>query len=225
MRLISSALVIAMLSLGLQACGGSGDSATSNANPPPPPPPASNRAPTISGSPATSVTAGQSYSFTPQASDPEGATLTFSITNRPAWATFSSSTGGLSGTPAAGNVGTTSGIVISVTDGTNSVSLASFSIQVTAATTPPPVTGSATLTWQPPTERTDGSTLSNLSGYRIYYGTSQGNYSNTASVTNPGLTSYVIENLAGGTWYFVMTAVDGAGLESARTNPVSKTIS
>ena len=67
--------------------------------------------------------------------------------------------------------------------------------------------------------------LSNLSGYRIYYGTSQGNYSNTTSVTNPGLTSYVIENLAGGTWYFVMTAVDGAGLESARTNPVSKTIS
>jgi len=171
------------------------------------------------------VTAGQSYSFTPQASDPEGATLTFSITNRPAWATFSSSTGRLSGTPAAGNVGTTSGIVISVTDGTNSVSLASFSIQVTAATTPPPVTGSATLTWQPPTERTDGSSLSNLSGYRIYYGTSQGNYPNTASVTNPGLTSYVIENLAGGTWYFVMTAVDAAGLESARTNPVSKTIS
>ena len=47
---------------------------------------------------------------------------------------------------------------------------------------------------------------------------------NTANVTNPGLTSYVIENLANGTWYFVMTAVDGAGLESARTNPVSKTI-
>ena len=223
MRLISGALVIAMLSLGLQACGGSGDAETSNANPPPPP--AGNRAPTISGSPATSITAGQAYSFTPQASDPEGATLTFSISNRPAWATFSSSTGRLSGTPAAGNVGTTSGIVISVTDGTNSVSLPAFSIAVTASTTPPPVTGNATLTWQPPTERTDGTSLSNLSGYRIYYGTSQGNYPNTVNVTNPGLTSYVIENLAGGTWYFVMTAVDGAGLESARPNPVSKTIS
>lgn len=223
MRLISGALVVAALSLGLQACGGSGDSATSNANPPPPP--ATNRAPTISGSPATQVVAGQSYSFTPQASDPEGATLTFSITNRPAWATFSSSTGRLSGTPAAGDVGTTSGIVISVTDGTNPVSLPAFSVEVTAATTPPPVTGSATLTWQPPTERTDGSTLSNLSGYRIYYGNSQGSYPNTVNVTNPGLTSYMIENLAGGTWYFVMTAVDGGGLESARTNPVSKTIS
>lgn len=221
MRLISGALVIAMLSLGLQACGGGGDSATSDANPPPPPP--ANRAPTISGSPATTVVAGQAYSFTPQASDPEGATLTFSITNRPSWATFSSSTGRLTGTPAAGDVGTTSGIVISVTDGTNSVSLASFSIEVTAAATPPPVTGSATLNWQPPTERTDGSALTNLQGYRIYYGNSPGNYSNTVNVSN-GLTSYVIENLSGGTWYFVMTAVDSAGLESARTNPVSKTI-
>lgn len=222
MRAISSALVVAMLSLGLQACGGSGEADTSNATPPPP---ASNRAPTISGSPATQVVAGQAYSFSPTAADPEGATLTFSISNKPAWATFSSSTGSLTGTPAAGNVGTTSGIVISVTDGSNSTSLAAFSIAVSASTTPPPASGSATLTWQPPTERTDGSTLSSLSGYRIYYGTSQGSYTNTANVTNPGLTSYVIENLANGTWYFVMTAVDGAGLESARTNPVSKTIS
>ncbi|MGE0581103.1 MAG: putative Ig domain-containing protein [Steroidobacteraceae bacterium] len=223
MRLISGALLITMLSLGLQACGGSGDSDTSNATPPPPP--AGNRAPTISGSPAAQVVAGQAYSFSPTASDPEGATLTFSISNKPAWATFSSSTGRLSGTPAAGNVGTSPGIVISVTDGSNSASLAAFSIEVTASTTPPPASGSATLTWQPPTERTDGTNLSGLSGYRIYYGTSQGNYSNTANVTNPGLTSYVIENLASGTWYFVMTALDGAGLESARTNPVSKTIS
>lgn len=222
MRLISGALVIVALSLGLQACGGS-DSESANATTPPPTTPV-NRAPTISGSPATQVVAGQAYAFTPQASDPEGATLTFSITNRPAWATFSSSTGRLSGTPTAGNVGTTSGVMISVTDGTNSVSLAGFNIAVTASTTPPPTTGSATLSWQPPTERTDGTSLTNLNGYRIYYGSSPGNYASTVNLTNPGLTSYVIENLAGGTWYFVMTAVDGTGLESARTNPVSKTI-
>ncbi len=221
MRLISGALVIAALSLGLQACGGS-DSESGNATTPPP---ATNRAPTISGSPATQVTAGQAYSFTPQASDPEGATLTFSITNKPTWATFSSSTGRLSGTPAAGDVGTTSGVVISVTDGSNSVSLAGFNLVVSASTTPPPTTGNATLNWQPPTERTDGTSLTNLNGYRIYYGTTPGNYSSSVNLTNPGLTSYVIENLAAGTWYFVMTAIDGTGLESARTNPVSKTIS
>ena len=58
-----------------------------------------NRAPTISGSPATSVTAGKAYSFTPKASDPEGKSLGFTIANRPSWATFSTSTGKLSGTP------------------------------------------------------------------------------------------------------------------------------
>ncbi|MGD9597471.1 MAG: putative Ig domain-containing protein [Steroidobacteraceae bacterium] len=223
MRLIPGALVMLVVSVGLTACGG-GDSATSNANPPPTTTPPTNRAPTISGSAATQAVAGQAYSFTPQASDPEGATLTFSITNRPTWATFDSATGRLSGTPAAGDVGTVSGIVISVTDGSASASLGAFSITVSAGTTQPPVTGNVTLNWQPPTERTDGSVLTNLASYRIYYGTGQGNYTNQVSVGG-GLTTYVIENLAGGTWYFVMTAIDGSGVESARTNPVSKTIS
>src|SRR5437016_6114037 len=96
--------------------------------------------PTISGSPATSVVAGQGYSFTPTTTDPSGGTLTFSISNPPSWATFSASTGQLSGTPAAGNVGTYSNIVISVSDGTQSASLVAFSISVTAPAPPPPST-------------------------------------------------------------------------------------
>ena len=96
--------------------------------------------PTISGNPATSVVAGQNYSFTPTTTDPSGGTLTFSISNPPSWATFSASTGQLSGTPAAGNVGTYSNIVISVSDGTQSASLVAFSISVTAPAPPPPST-------------------------------------------------------------------------------------
>src|SRR5690606_35966569 len=65
-----------------------------------------NRPPTISGSPARTVQATQSYSFTPSASDPDGDTLRFSIRNRPSWASFSTSTGRLSGTPSASHVGT-----------------------------------------------------------------------------------------------------------------------
>ncbi|HXL16563.1 MAG TPA: putative Ig domain-containing protein, partial [Streptosporangiaceae bacterium] len=95
--------------------------------------------PTISGSPATSVVAGQNYSFVPTTTDPSGMALTFSISNKPSWASFSTGTGQLSGTPAAANVGSYSNIVISVSDGTLSASLAAFSIGVTAA---PPVTGS-----------------------------------------------------------------------------------
>ena len=75
----------------------------------------SNRAPTISGTPATSVGVGQFYSFQPSASDPDGDTLAFSIQNKPSWATFSATTGRLSGTPT--STGTFGNIVIRVTDG------------------------------------------------------------------------------------------------------------
>ncbi len=97
------------------------------------PPTPTNTPPVISGTPATSVQADQAYSFTPSASDPDGDALTFSIQNKPSWASFSTSSGQLSGTPTSSNVGTSSNVVISVSDGTQSASLAAFSIQVTAA--------------------------------------------------------------------------------------------
>ncbi len=182
---------------------------------------AANRAPTISGTPATSVQAGAAYSFQPTASDPDGDTLSFSIQNRPSWATFSTSTGRLSGTPTATNAGTYSNIVISVSDGRGgTASLPAFSITVQ-----PPVTGSATLTWTAPTQNTDGSALTNLAGYKILYGTSPSALTSVITLNNPGLTTYVIDNLPAGTWYFGMRAVNSQGVESATTSLVSKTIS
>jgi hypothetical protein len=89
--------------------------------------------PTISGSPNTSVTAGQSYSFTPTTTDPSGGTLTFSVTNKPSWASFNTATGQLSGTPSTANAGTFSSIGISVSDGKQSASLPAFSINVSSA--------------------------------------------------------------------------------------------
>jgi hypothetical protein len=94
------------------------------------PVPSSNSAPQISGTPSTSVNAGSAYSFTPSASDPGGGALSFSIQNSPSWARFSSSTGQLTGTPASSDVGTYSGITISVSDGHASASLPAFSIAV-----------------------------------------------------------------------------------------------
>src|SRR5262249_43907803 len=77
-----------------------------------------NAPPVIAGAPATTVVAGAAYSFAPTASDPDpGTTLTYSIANAPAWATFDTATGSLQGTPTASHIGTTNGIVISVTDG------------------------------------------------------------------------------------------------------------
>jgi hypothetical protein len=178
-----------------------------------------NRAPTISGTPITAVMQGAPYTFTPTASDPDGNTLTFSITNPPAWATFDTATGRLSGTPGAQHVGATSGIVISVSDGTLSAALAAFTLTVQAV-----ATGSATLSWTPPTTNSDGSPLTNLAGYRVYWGTTAGSYPNSVPLTNPGLTSYVVANLVPGTYFFVVTAVNSVGAESVFSASASKTI-
>ncbi|MBJ6609584.1 MAG: discoidin domain-containing protein [Candidatus Thiothrix moscowensis] len=92
-----------------------------------------NRAPTLEGTPVTAVNAGSSYNFIPTASDADNDTLTFSIANKPTWATFDTTTGALAGTPAATDAGTISDIVITVTDGkAEAVSLPVFAITVTA---------------------------------------------------------------------------------------------
>jgi hypothetical protein len=179
----------------------------------------SNRAPTIAGTAPSGIVEGQAYSFVPAASDPDRDPLSFSIVNRPAWATFSTSTGALTGTPGAGTVGTYSGIRITVTDGNLSASLPAFSIDVRQT-----ATGTATLRWSPPTTRTDGTALTDLAGYRIHYGTSQGSYPNRITINNPGITTYVVENLAPATYYFVTTAFDATGGESDHSAVASKTI-
>jgi hypothetical protein len=180
-----------------------------------------NRAPTVSGSPSTSVVSGNSYSFTPSGSDPEGRTLTWSIANRPSWATFSTTNGRLSGTPTASQVGTYSNITITASDGTNRTSLRAFSIAVNS---PGSSSGSATLSWTPPTRNTNGSTLSNLAGYRIYYGTSANNLTRTVQLSNAGLTRYVVSDLSAATWYFSVRAYSSSGAESTNSKTASKVV-
>ncbi|MBS0580096.1 MAG: hypothetical protein JSR36_12645 [Proteobacteria bacterium] len=115
----------------------------------------------ISGTPPTSVTAGQSYTFTPSVNAPRSRTLVYAIANQPAWASFSTATGQLSGTPGATSVGTYSNIVIAVSDGTNTATLNPFSVQVVAASTtlsapaPAPI-----LSGTPPTSVVAGSAYS-----------------------------------------------------------------
>jgi len=183
------------------------------------PPPVSNQPPTISGTPAQAVTAGAAYLFRPQASDPDGQSLTFSITNPPAWASFNAVTGELSGTPGAVHVGQITNIVISVTDGEASATLPAFSITVADVQT-----GSATVRWTPPTLNEDGSPLTDLRGYRLYYGTSSTNLDTVLDLPNPGLASAVVENLSPATWYFAVKAYNAANAESSFSNIASKTI-
>ncbi len=184
-----------------------------------PRPPGTNAAPTISGNPAGAVTIGNAYSFTPNASDPEGDTLTFGVQNMPRWAAFETATGELSGSPSLGDIGVYNGITISVSDGPNSASLAAFSVTVTQV-----ALGSATLSWTPPTQNVDGSQLTDLAGYRIYYGTARGTYLTSIQINNPGIATYVVENLTPNTYYFVSTAFKSNGVESEFSNEAVKVV-
>ncbi|MCC2606111.1 tandem-95 repeat protein [Planctobacterium marinum] len=100
-----------------------------------------NDAPAISGLPATQVNEDENYSFTPSALDIDGDSLTFSILNLPAWANFNINTGNLAGVPGNDDVGTYSGIVISVTDGLETISLPSFGIIVSPVNDAPAISG------------------------------------------------------------------------------------
>jgi len=130
-------------------------------------------APTISGTPGTSAQAGQKYSFTPTTTDPSGGTLTFSISNKPSWATFSSTTGALSGTPSNADAGTDSNITISVSDGTQSVSLAAFSIAVSSALVA--ITGAPLVLYTDVSSGPNSGGENNEGAYLSIFGTNFGN--------------------------------------------------
>lgn len=179
----------------------------------------SNSAPMISGTPPDEARIGMQYSYSPNASDPDGDTLTFSITNMPSWADFNTGTGRLVGTPAAGDEGNYSSIRITVSDGSASASTPQFAVAVQQVSM-----GSATLSWTAPTQNTDGTALTDLAAYKIYFGTSTGNYPNQISIDNPGITNYVVENLPADTYYFVSTAVNSSGVESNYSNVVTKVV-
>jgi hypothetical protein len=197
---------------------------------------------TISGTPITTVEATRYYGFQSWATDTDGRTVTYSIQNKPSWATFDTQYGHLYGVPPTSAVGTYNDIVISASDGVSKSTLPAFSIAVTGTGTSSSsggssgssggsggstgsTTGSATVSWQPPTANTNGSAITNLAGYTISYGTSASNLSTSVKVANAGLTSYVVENLtAGTTYYFGVTAYNSAGESSKVSNVASKKI-
>jgi hypothetical protein len=228
---LGKSILVMVTALALAGCldEGNDDKAAAAADddvgpvvtPPPatPSPTPANRAPTIQGTPPTSAKVGVVYSFLPSASDPDGDRLTFSIANKPAWASFESATGRLSGTPPEGSNGTFSNVQISVTDGQVSASTPRFDITVAF-----PTVGSATLAWEAPTQNEDGTPLADLAGYVVRYGRDPSVLDQHASIPNPGITEYVVDDLAEGIWYFNLASVNRAGVESRPTSVVAKTI-
>ena len=81
-----------------------------------------------------------------------------------------------------------------------------------------------TLSWTPPTENSDGTALTNLAGYNIYYGTQQANYPNWIRIDNPSISTYLVENLVPDTYYLVVTSFNSMGIESTYSGVAVKTV-
>jgi type IV secretory pathway VirJ component len=88
----------------------------------------------------------------------------------------------------------------------------------------PANSGTATLRWSAPTTNSDGTALTDLAGFYIYYGTTAGSLTNSITVGSPTASSYEITNLGSGTWYFAIAAYTNAGVVSPQSNIGSKTI-
>ncbi len=177
----------------------------------------------VQGTPATSVAAGTAYAFQPSVSGTTG-TVTFTIANLPTWASFDPSTGALTGTPAVADEGTTSNITITANDTTGAATIGPFDITVTAPAGSSGAPGTATLSWVAPTLNTNGTKLTDLAGYHIYYGTIATQLNQEIILNSGSVTTYVINGLTAGTYYFAISAVSSEGTESVLSNIASKTI-
>jgi hypothetical protein len=87
-----------------------------------------------------------------------------------------------------------------------------------------PTSDNVTLSWSAPTENTNGSALTNLTGYIIYYGTSASAMTQTIDINTVGMLNYVVDNLSAGSWYFQIVAVNAAGVQSSPSATVSASI-
>jgi fibronectin type 3 domain-containing protein len=113
--------------------------------------------------------------------------------------------------------GTTYYYIVFAFDTSGNTSAASAQV---SATVPAAAAGFfETIAWSAPTANTDGSTLKDLAGYKVYVGTSSRKYSSVHSAGN--VTQYTVGPLAAGTYYFCVTSCDSSGNESPYSTEVT----
>jgi len=204
-------------------CGGGGGSGTAGAqdtlNSSAPPSIAGNRAPSISGDATAVARVGTPFQFQPVAMDADGDPLTFTADNLPPWATFDSTTGRITGTASADDVGDYEAITITASDATHHTVMAPFEITVLGASS-----GIASLAWEKPPSKVDGTPLDDLAGYRIAYGRSADNLDQSVYLDDPNQHSYEFVSLESGVWYFEVIAVSADGLEGPPSISATKSI-
>jgi hypothetical protein len=200
--------------------GGSGAAAESpQGGSPPPAATVENRAPTIAGEASAYARTGVPYDFQPTATDADGDPLTFVAANLPPWAMLDAKTGRISGTPSADDVGAYEAIVITVSDATHTAKTAEFEITVLSA-----ATGIASLQWEVPSAKVNGSPLDDLAGYHILFGRSPEDLDHSVFVDGASVTTHEITALDQGVWYFAVAAVNANGLEGPPSTAAMKSI-
>jgi hypothetical protein len=168
------------------------------------------------------VAAGSTFTFTPVASDPDGGALAFSVSlngaagTKPDWATFSTVTGQLSGIAQAG----TYDILISVTDAAAASAHLAFTLTVVS----PGPGRTAMLSWAPPTLNTDGSSLTDLAGYRVFRGLSSDALNDVVEIQGEGTTSHTFNGLVSGMHYFAVAAFNASGVQGPLSTVGAKLI-
>jgi hypothetical protein len=218
---LGQGLALLTLAAALAGCGGgsssSGASSTSK----------------ISGTPPATVVANNHYSFTPTVENPTGEPVSFSIQNKPGWASFDLTSGGLSGNPTAANAGRYDNIIISVTfhsvtaqpspngtaadtakndrmilsasDGTTTIALPAFSIVVSGASASASSSSSSG-------SSSSGSSSSSSSGSSVPPAAAAVGYNTVTFGPNPTLGTNLFP------WEFLGPATQPAGYAAQNAN-------
>lgn len=115
------------------------------------------------------------------------------------------------------------GLTCTINNGSGTIEAADdLNVSIACITTP--VEGTATLTWSAPTTNTDGSELTDLAGFIVYSGLNSSDLTQIANIGSATTTTYTVNNLSEGTWYFAVVAYTSNNTQSTYSNIVSKTI-
>jgi len=111
-------------------------------------------------------------------------------------------------------------IVRSIDGTTHAITITIYGVDETSNTP-----SDINVTWTAPAEREDNNplSLSEIAGYKIYYGTTQGQYTSDITINDSTAISYTFTDLTPDTRYFVLTTLDTDGRESQYSTEVAIT--
>lgn len=198
-------------SLALAGCGDSGSAASGASTTASAASSAASTSQTIVGSLPTSAGTADTAAST------GGGTATTTATTTTTTSTSTSS--GATSSAAASSAATTTS-----TTATTSTSTHTTVGTVTTSQVADVNYGEALVAWSPPNSNTDGTLLTDLTGFNIYFGKDPSNLDNVVALDCSWCLWTKVMNLGPGTWYFGVRSYNRSGTESPLSQVMSKTI-